>query len=279
MNPLIAKAKLAKVKAFVFDIYCTLAFADKTLSGYQALPGAVELLRLLNQRGIPFAAFTNGSTKTPKVLNQALAQIGIDVEENKTLTPVSIAASIFQRKRYRRILVLGGEGVWSPLVDAGFEVVRSPERADDADAVLIGWHPTFSLPDLEAATRAVWSGAALYTVSKAPFVASREGKTIGISGAIAAAIKSVTGKNAVIVGKPSSQALSIACARLNVEPLDLAIVGDDPGLENAMAIRGGAMSIAVHTGLASAADFSNLPNGHRPHLSLSGIDRLLELLK
>jgi 4-nitrophenyl phosphatase len=279
MTDLINKERLLKVKGFIFDIDGTLALADKTLSGYQAFPGSVELLKLLRERGIPFAAFTNGSTKTPKVLNQALAKIGIEVEENHTLTPVSIAVSIFQRKRYRRILVLGGEGVWSPLAEAGFDVVRSPERADDADAVFVGWHPTFSLADLEAATRAVWAGADLFTVSKAPFVASREGKTIGISGAIAAAIKSITGKNAVIVGKPSSHALRIACARLGVNPADLAIVGDDPGLENAMAIRGGAMSIGVHTGLATAEDFANLPAGQRPHLSLGGIDRLLELLK
>jgi NagD protein len=193
MTDLITKERLLRVKGFIFDIDGTLALADKTLSGYQVLPGSVDLLKVLRERDIPYAAFTNGSTKTPKVLNQALAKIGIEVEEKNTLTPVSIAVSLFQRKRFRRILVLGGEGVWSPLVEAGFDVVRSPERADDADAVLIGWHPTFTLADLEAATRAVWSGADLFTVSKAPFVASREGKTIGISGAIAAAIKSVTG--------------------------------------------------------------------------------------
>jgi hypothetical protein len=45
-----------------------------------------------------------------------------------------------------------------------------------------------------------------------------------------------------------------------------------------MAHRGGAMSIGVHTGLNSAEDFERLPTASRAHLSISGVDRLLELL-
>lgn len=271
--------RLLGAKGFIFDVDGTLALADKKLSGYQALPGAVELIELLRKRGIPVAAFTNGSTKHPRVLNGELASIGLQFEEQLTLTPVSIAVTLFKQKRYKKILVLGGEGVYSPLIEAGFDVVRAPDRADDADAVLIGWYPGFSLPDLEAATRAIWNGAAFYTVSKAPYVASREGRTIGISGAISAAIKSITGKNAVIVGKPSAPALKVACVRLNVPPQDIVIVGDDPGLENAMAVRGGSISVGVHTGLAKAEDFAALAQDIQPHFSLSGIDKLLELLK
>jgi len=274
-----AAASLADVRGYVFDIDGTLALADKRLSGYQPLPGACELLALLRNRGLPYVAFTNGSTKTPQQLSEALTQIGIDLEERHTLTPVSVAVDLFQRRRYKRLLVLGGEGVWKPLVEAGFDVVRSPDRADDADAVLIGWHPTFVLGDLDAACRAVWAGAAFYTVSKAAVVASREGRTLGISGALSAAVQSVTGKRAVIVGKPSAQALVCASGRLGgVKPAQMAIVGDDISLENAMALRGGAMSIGVHTGLSSAEDFARLAEGSRPHLSLSGVDRLLEML-
>jgi NagD protein len=279
-GPAYAEARLANVRGFVFDIDGTLALADKLLSGYQPLPGACELLALLRQRSIPYVGFTNGSTKTPQKLSEALTAIGIELDERHTLTPVSVAVDLFQRRGYKRLLVLGGEGVWKPLADAGFDVVRSPERADDAEAVLIGWHPEFGLGDLDAACKAVWAGAAFYTVSKAAVVASREGRTLGISGALAAAVTSVTGKKAVVVGKPSPQALTCASGRLGgVRPAQMAIVGDDISLENAMAHRGGAMSIGVHTGLNSAEDFERLAPASRAHLSISGVDRLLELLK
>ncbi len=270
---------LADVRGYVFDVDGTLALADKNLSGYQPLPGASELLALLRQREIPYVGFTNGSAKTPAQLAHALTHIGIKLDEQQMLTPVSVALDLFKRRRYKRVLVLGGEGVWKPLVDAGFDVVRAPERADDADAVLIGWYPGFVLADLDAACRAVWNGAALYTVSKAAYLASREGRTLGVSGALAAAIRSVTGKTAVVVGKPSALALTCASARLGgIKPTQMAIVGDDISLENAMALRGGSFSIGVHTGLSSAADFDELPPQSRPHLSLTGVDQLLEML-
>jgi 4-nitrophenyl phosphatase len=271
---------LAGVRGYVFDVDGTLALADKQLSGYQPLPGARELLALLRRREVPYVAFTNGSAKTPAQLAQALAHIGIEIDELHMLTPVSVALDLFKRRGYKRLLVLGGVGVWQPLVDAGFDVVRAPERADDADAVLIGWYPGFVLADLDAACRAVWAGAALYTVSKAAYLASREGRTLGVSGALAAAVRSVTGRNAVVVGKPSAQALACASIRLGgVKPARMAIVGDDISLENAMALRGGAFSVGVHTGLSSAADFDALPPQQRPHLSLTGVDRLLEMLR
>ena len=50
---------LAGVRGYVFDIDGTLALADKRLSGYQALPGARELLALLRERGLPYVGFTD----------------------------------------------------------------------------------------------------------------------------------------------------------------------------------------------------------------------------
>jgi NagD protein len=280
MNPVVPTGSelLAQVQGFVFDVDGTLALADKKLNGYQALPGAVELVSTLQRRGMPCAAFTNGSTKTPAELSKALAAIGLNFDEALTLTPVSVAVDHFRSRQYRRILVLGVEGVWRPLQEAGFDVVVSPQRADDAQAVLIGWHPSFGLADLEAACRAVWAGARLYTVSTAPYVASREGRTLGISGALAAAVRSITGARATVVGKPSLPAVRCVSARLGVAPQRLAIVGDDASLELAMAHRAGAVSVAVHTGLGTAQSFAALPPGQQPHLSLSGVDQLLPMV-
>jgi 4-nitrophenyl phosphatase len=276
-SPASAKA-LSDVRGFVLDIDGTLALADKNLGGYQALPGAVELVSTLRQRDIPTLAFTNGTTKTPAQLSKALCAIGFDLDEAHTMTPISVAVDYFQRKKYKRVLVLGVEGVWRPIQEAGIEVILSPQRCDDADAVLLGWYPQFALADIDAACRAVWGGAALYAGSTAAYVASREGKTIGISGALAAAVRNVTGKRAMVLGKPSVQAVRCASRRLGVAPAHLAIVGDDASLENAMAHRCGALSVAVHTGLGDGNSFAALPLGMRPHLSLSGIDKLLTLV-
>lgn len=264
---------------FIFDIDGTLALADRNLNGYQALPGAVEVLALLESRGTPYVLFTNGSTKVPAQLAQALSKAGIRVDPARVLTPPVAAVSLFRRLQYKRVLVLGVEGVWRPLQEAGMEIVVSPERGDDVDAVLVGWHPGFGLGDLEAACHAVWAGARLYTVSDAPYLASREGRTLGISGALGSAIHSVTGVECVVVGKPAAEAFEVARGMLGVPAHAVTVVGDDPGLENAMAHRCGALSVAVHTGLNDAQAFAQLPAALQPHYSLPGVGHLLEQLR
>ncbi|MCI2810823.1 HAD-IIA family hydrolase [Eoetvoesiella caeni] len=267
------------VRGFIFDIDGTLALGDRLLNGYQALPGAIELIDLLTQRNIPFVAFTNGSTKTPAQLSAALGQAGIHIDASRAITPPRVAVSLFQQEKYKRILVLGTPGVWQPLADAGFDVVVSPEKANDVDAVFIGWYPEFRLADIEAAAQAVWGGAKLYTVSTAPFLATKEGRSIGISHAITAAVQSVTNAPVSIVGKPSPHAFELARSLLNMDAAQIAIVGDDLTLEHAMALQEGALSIAVHSGLASISEIEKLAPGQQPHLSLAGVEQLLEILR
>lgn len=279
MNTLPPARQIDEVRGFIFDIDGTLALGDRLLNGYQALPGAIEIIDLLTQRNIPFVAFTNGSTKTPAQLSAALLHAGIHINASHAITPPRVAVSLFQQKKYKRILVLGTPGVWQPLADAGFDVVVSPERADDADAVFIGWYPEFRLADIEAAAHAVWAGAELYTVSTAPFLATNEGRSIGISHAITAAVQSITNAPASIVGKPSAHAFEVARSLLDMDAAQIAIVGDDLSLENAMALQEGALSIAVHSGLASASEIQKLPPNQRPHLSLTGVEQLLEMLR
>lgn len=268
---------LAAVRGFVFDVDGTLALTDRRHESHRALPGACELLSRLRAHGVAFAAFTNGTIHTPQEVALSLRRAGLDLRDEEMLTPARVAAEVFRSKGVRRVLVLGGNGVARPLVEAGLQIVHSPERADDAHAVLIGWYPEFSMKDVDAACQAVWAGASLYTVSNAPFFATAEGRTLGVSGAIAAAIRSITSKKAAVLGKPSAHGLRIASRLFGVKPAQIAVVGDDAMLEVAMARSAGALAVAVQTGLAAAGSFATLPARQRPDLVLGGMDELLRV--
>ncbi|MER6153956.1 HAD hydrolase-like protein [Streptomyces sp. NPDC001868] len=66
------------------------------------------------------------------------------------------------------------------------------------------------------------------------------------------------------MGKPSLIGLRCAAQRLDVAPQELAVVGDDPELEMAMAHAVGALAIAVGTGIHPTDRHTDLPPGAQP---------------
>jgi ribonucleotide monophosphatase NagD (HAD superfamily) len=207
------------------------------------------------------------------------------------MTPASSAVVMFTKRGYKRIMVLGGDGLTGPLREAGIEVVppveatgfptagdtRPAQEPAGVDAVFAGWFREFTMPHLEAACQAVWSGAALYSASETPFFAAAGGRALGTSRAISAMIRSITGCRLTVTGKPSADALRAAAARLGVPARDLVVVGDDPLLEVPMAHRGHALAVAVQSGLAGPDAYDHLPPAKQPHLHLRGIHELLSL--
>lgn len=276
-GPVTPIARLHAARGYVFDLDGTLVLGDRDNQGLAPLPGALEITRWVSGQGLPFAVFTNGTTKTPQRLARTLASIGFALPDHAVLTPASSAVSVFVRRGYRRVLVLGGDGLAGPLHDAGIEVVMPDEPPVAVDAVLAGWYPEFTLPALEVACHAVWAGARLYSASQSLFFATAGGRSIGTSRAISAMIGSLTGVRARLVGKPSLAALRTAGARLGVPLTDLVVVGDDPELEVPMAHRGRALAVAVSSGLGGPESYRHLPPERQPHLHVTGVDQLLSV--
>ena len=277
--------RILGARGWIFDMDGTLVLGDRANHGLRPLPGAASMLEWVRSRGRPYVVFTNGTNRTPAHFAAVLREeAGLDVPDAHMMTPASSAAVMFGRRGWRRVMVLGGQGLAEPLREAGIEAVLpgSPEFSDPAgsgvDAVFVGWFPEFTMPALEAACHAVWAGASLFSASETPFFASAHGRALGTSRAISAMIRSLTGCGLTITGKPSLPALSAAAARLGgVRLRDIAVVGDDPLLEVPMAHRGRALAIAVGTGLGGPAAYDHLPPARQPHLYVPGIDDLLDL--
>ena len=128
---------------------------------------------------------------------------------------------------------------------------------------------------IEAACHAVWAGAKLYVASDVPFFATKQGRSMGYSHAIAAAVRRVTRAPMILTGKPSLDALRFAARKLGLRRRDLGVVGDDPSVEIIMARRGGATSFAVTTGVTSHAEWMRQTGLRRPHHVLARLDELL----
>jgi HAD superfamily hydrolase (TIGR01450 family) len=273
-----ALARLRRARGFVLDMDGTLVLGDRRNKGLQPLPGAVALLEHLHARAVPYVILTNGTTRTPEQYTATLREIGFPLGEDCVLTPSSVAADYFVRRAIKQVLVLGGAGVSQPLAAAGITIV-APSPQAQADAVYVGWHREFTMDDLDAACNAVWNGAKLFAASLSPFFATAQGKALGTSRAIAAAISSITGARPTALGKPSLEALRSASHRLHVHMPDIAVVGDDPALEVPMAHKGRALAIAVGTGIGDADAYNHLPPERHPHVSVADAAQLLSLYR
>lgn len=267
---------LPVIKGFMFDLDGTLLLSDRSLGGYEVLPGAVEVLSTLKERAIPFVVLTNGSAYAPAEQAARLRKLGLPVDDAQMLTPSSVTADHMVRRGIRRVLVLGTRGVGQALADAGIEIVFTGEpRASEVQAVYVGWHPECGMKDIEAACQAIWGGAKLYVASDVPFFATRQGRAMGYSYAIVGAIRRMTKAPMILTGKPSLHALRFVAKTLRVPARHVGVVGDDPMVEVIMARRGGATALAVTTGTTSAEEWARQPAARQPHRVLTGVGELL----
>lgn len=267
---------LPAIGGFMFDVDGTLLLSDRALTGYELLPGAVETLSALKERGVPYVLLTNGSAYPPAEQAAKLRRLGLPVDDDQMLTPSSITADHMARRGIGRVLVLGTPGVGHSLAQAGIDTTQPGEpRASEVDAVYVGWHPDCCMKDIETACHAVWGGAKLYVASDAPFFATKHGRTIGYSFTISGAIRRLTKARAILTGKPSQHALRFVARRLGIPIRSVGVVGDDPVVEIIMARRGGATALAVTTGMTKREEWLGQPESRRPHRILSELREVI----
>lgn len=268
-----------KPKGFMFDLDGTLILSDRKLGGYTAIPGAAEALAELDSRGIPWIAMTNGSAYAASVQAPRLRAVGLPVPDERLFTPNSVAGRAMVERGYRRVLVLGTQGVADALAEMGVPcVLPEDEGAHQADAVYAAWHPECSMPHIHLACERVLDGAAFLTASDVPFFATREGRSFGYSCAINGAVARVTGVEPEPCGKPSALALRLIAEQLGLAEEDVGVVGDDAVAEMQMARAGGAIGIAVASGSTSRDQWATQPESRAPHVVIDSVEDLLAAL-
>ena len=95
---------------------------------------------------------------------------------------------------------------------------------------------------------------------------------------VTAAIAKVTGARPTIVGKPSRAAVEEIRTRLGMPTGEIAVIGDDVGMDMALGRMGGSRTVLVRSGISGAAGLDKLPESRRPDAVVDGVADLLEAL-
>jgi NagD protein len=265
-------------RAWVLDVDgCLMRTARAGGAGGTAMPGAGELVGALRRAGHAVLICTNASQKPPREYAAHLRSAGIDVRDGDFVTAGSAAADyIAAHHAGARVLVVGEEGLADPIRGLGLELADPGAKAP-ADVVVVGAANGYSTELLNAACLAVDAGAPLYTTVNVPWFHGGLGKSIAVSGTIAAAIGWTTGTVAQVLGKPSAALGETLLRRLGASAGEVTVVGDAT-VEIELARSMGAHSALVLSGAMSPELLATLEGAARPDLAVADVAELLEFL-
>jgi NagD protein len=134
------------------------------------------------------------------------------------------------------------------------------------------------MSDLDRAARAVTAGARLLTGSYVRGYAGANGMVFSRGAMVTAAIAKVTAARPKVVGKPSRAAVAEISARLGVPTRDVAVIGDDLGMDIALGRLGGSRTVLVRSGISGEIALDQIPASRRPDATIDAVADLLRLL-
>jgi HAD superfamily hydrolase (TIGR01458 family) len=258
---------LRGVRGFVLD-----ADGVLVLQG-AALPGSVEAVRALTDRGIPFRVVTNFSSLHRSTLAELFARGGLSIDPEWIITGTSATAA-YTSARFagRPLFVLAASDArrefdGQHLVSAD-EADASPPGS--VGAVVIGdAGDDLSYRNMDVAFRLVRGRAQLLAMHRNPWWLTPRGPTID-AGAFVAGLEFATGQRATILGKPAPAVFRQAVAGLAADLRErlprsaFAMVGDDLRADVAAAQRVGLRGILVLSGKTTAAEAERAAGARRP---------------
>lgn len=277
-------SRLANIQGIMFDIDGCLVISDGPAGqDGRLLAGAAEAIEQAKASGRKYCVFTNGTAQRPAEIAAHLRELGINVPDELVLTPAVVAAEVIAATYgHEPVAVFAAEGMIADFRERGIAVVNPADYGNGAEsgarAVVIGWDTQFGKDKIQFAAEAIAAGAELYCTSYSPMFASKDRLNVGVSGFITSGLQFVTGiERFEILGKPSPHAMTVISRLLDVPAEQILVIGDDIGLESAMARRTGALAGLVTTGTSSAVDAANCPVDIAPELVVESMTELVNL--
>lgn len=266
---------LSQYEAVLLDLDGTVYHED------HALPGAVELIRRLQERGRKYACLTN-STSSPDRIAARLAGMGVEVDPAH-IYPAASAAADYVIEHFAgaapagrpRVFNLATEGIHE-LLDGKVHWAQSD--AEPCDAVICGVPlNVFATDDRQrTAMLLLREGASLVAICADRVYPSPRGLEFGV-GAMAAMLAYAANVRPIYCGKPEALFFHELCRRLDVAPSRCVLVGDNPESDIAGARAVGMRTILTLSGIITPDDISAIPPERQPDEVINDLRDLLRV--
>lgn len=241
--------------------------------GTNGVKHAAASIEAARAAGMRIAFVTNNASRRADQVAAHLTELGIEA------TPADVVTSGQAIVRWltgrllpgATVLVLGTEALVAEVEAAGFASTRT---ADGAAAVVQGLDPGTSWKDLAEASVAIGAGALWVAGNRDSTYPSPRGALPG-NGAMVQALVTATGREPVVVGKPEPELHRTSVERIGAaRPL---VIGDRLDTDVLGAVRAGADSLLVLTGVTDREQLLAAPRGLRPTFVAHDLRGLLEV--
>lgn len=233
--------------ALAEDFDCILFDLDGVLyRGPHAIEGVADSVNYLTHAGISRAFVTNNAGRTPQVVADHLTTLGMPASPDEVVTSAQAGAAILANMiaPKSRVYVVGGEGVFVALSQAGLEPSR---EIDGCVAVLQGFGPDVSWRELASASYLIQGGAVWVATNLDLTFPSDKGIAPGNGSLVQAVANSVGHGPHGVGGKPALALIDLVIKRTGAHrPL---MVGDRYDTDIEAGIGAGMKTLLVLSGV------------------------------
>lgn len=249
----------------------------------QPLPGAIELIRRLQSHGQRFACLSNSSA-SPLGVMERLSTMGVEVDPDNIYTAAAASCDYVLQKygldgsghrvRNPRIYNLGSTGIQT-MLEGLVDWVQT--ASEPCDAVIVAAPTTDYARDEErrrTALQLARRGAELIGMCADRVYPSPRGLEFG-AGALTWMIAYAAGVEPVFCGKPQPLFFHELCKRLNVDPRQCLLIGDNLESDVAGGKGVGMRTIITLGGVTQRSDLRDWPTDLQPDLVVEDLTELL----
>jgi HAD superfamily hydrolase (TIGR01450 family) len=177
-------------------------------------------------------------------------------------------------------MVLGGPGLARELGDVGIAVVAPDADGLSAapDTLVVGVDFELTYERLSNAAEAVRRGARFWATNRDAIFPAEDRLMAGAGSMVAAVAFAASREPDMVVGKPEPRLFEAAAELAGVPVTSAVVIGDNLRTDIGAAIRLGARSVLMLTGVTSQADLDAAPDSARPTAVAEDADALARCL-
>lgn len=240
--------------------------------GKNAIVDSVATINKFVSQGVSVGYVTNNSSRKPETIADQLAGFGIETKAENVIssakTGVDILATLIPAGA--KVLVVGGEGLRSRVLEAGFELVLNSD--EKPEGVIQGFDPSVAWTDLAEASYSIANGAKWVATNQDWTIPREKGIAPG-NGTLVSAVHTAVGQLPIVAGKPEPAIYKTAFEHFGSKKA--IFIGDRIDTDIRGANRAEIDSVLVMTGITSRKEALGLKQEDRPGFIIETMAELL----